>query len=450
MKIIKRLFIVFLVSFTLQGQAGSLASKGNSSFYYDIGGARSISLPPNATVRTTRLSGALELGLGYSCGNFNVAAGLKNALTGVVDQIKNYAVGALTGAISAAPMLILQRVSPGAYDMLQNLMIKAEALVALANKSCEDYEAQIKRGENPYSNWTDLAKQEDWKVQMGSSGYSGSSTDVVTAQQEVQKNNGKNGVHWVGGAKKGGISDPPIKATYDVIKAGYNITMNRTPDADQTSAVPLAASVGRADQLFSSSDEVGQWAVDVLGDVYIKTYDNHITETVPGHGLLPKIESETEKIQTKLIDMVNGTKPLSLENLNEASSQSVLLTRELIEAIKSFDKDEQSLVIEKLSSEAAMARVMEKALYIRRFLLTGAREPNVTYTDAHKFIEDNVNQIDREIENILYEKRVYTEVASKTPGLILALKNKYENRGSTEKKEAGFENKILEEGAVKP
>ncbi len=449
MKIYKLLFIVFLMGLSTYASA-TLVSGRNSSFYYDIGGARSISLPPNAAVRTTQLSGALELGLGYSCGNFNVSAGLKNALTGVVDQIKNYAVGALTGAISSAPMLILQRVSPGAYDMLQNLMIKAEAMVALSNKSCEDYEAQIKRGENPYSNWTDLAKQEDWKVQMGNSGYSGSSTDVVTAQQEVQKNNGKNGVHWVGGAKKGGISDPPIKATYDVTKAGYNITMNRAPDADQTSVIPLAASVGRADQLFDSSDDVGQWAVDVLGDVHIKTYDNHITETVPGHGLLPKIASETEDVQLKLFDLVNGSKSLTLENLGEVSSKSVLLTRELIEAIQSFDKDEQGLVIDKLSSESAMARVMEKALFVRRFLLTGVKEPNVTYTDAHKFVDNNVEQIDWEINNILFEKRVYTEVSSKTPALILALKNKYENRGSTEKKEAGFENKILEEGAVKP
>ena len=449
-KIIRQFFIILLCFSLNEVSAAPLATSGNSAFYYKIGGARSISLPPNANVTTKVFSGALELGFGYSCGNFDYINSLKNAFTGVSDRIKAYTVSVVTGLISSLPMLIVQRVNPGLYDLFQNLSIKAEALVALANKSCEDYEAQIRKGENPYSGWTDLAKTVDWKVQMGNAGYGSSSTGVVEAKRNVQKNNGEKGVPWIGGAKKGGKSQPAIRMTYDVVKAGYNITLNRNPDADVNIAVSPASSVGRADQVFAGSKAVGDWAVDVLGDVHVKTHDNHIVKAIPGHGLSPKIAKETDAFQTKIVDLVNGTKALNLANLEKASSSSVLLTRELVEAIRVLDRSEQAVVISKLSSEAAMSSVMEKALYIRRFIATGAKEPNVLHTDAKAHLDDNLQQMDREINNILFEKRVYAEIASATPALIMELKNQYENRSLTQKKAAESEHKIIQDGAVTP
>ncbi len=58
--------------------------------------------------------------------------------------------------------------------------------------------------------------------------------------------------------------------------------------------------------------------------------------------------------------------------------------------------------------------------------------------------------MDREINNILFEKRVYAEIASATPALIMELKNQYENRSLTQKKAAESEHKIIQDGAVTP
>lgn len=115
----------------------------NSEFYYKIGGARSISVPPNVNVQTYALNGSLEYGLGYSCGNFDPMLGLTNLLNDLQNtgnNLVNGAIGAVQAAIGGLPALIMQRIDPGLYDLFQNALIRVEAILSLANKSCEQFE----------------------------------------------------------------------------------------------------------------------------------------------------------------------------------------------------------------------------------------------------------------------------------------------------------------------
>ena len=447
----KVLFICLMLC-SLHSYSAPLANSNNSEFYYQIGGARSISLPANAGVKTVSLNGAVEYGLGYSCGNFDPTLGLSNILNGIKNSgnnLINGAVGAVTSAIGSLPALIMQRIDPGLYDLFQNALIRAEATLALANKSCEQYEEQINNGQNPYADWTDLSKVIDWKVQMGNQGFGSSKVDVVAAKKTVAKNNGDKGVPWIGGKKAGGQSQAPIKATYDVVKAGYNLTLNRKADETKAPKVPKGSVSPRMVEIWKDPDEASQWAVDVLGDVFIRTFDNHKVETTPGHGLLPKIEKENTQIATNLVKLVSGKSTLSLKNLNEVSSNSVLINADVIKAIRVLGPSEQAIAASKLASEAAMSKVLEKALIIRRMLITGGREPNVSQTEAYKFIQESVLQLDRDINDVLFERRIHTELASHTPKLILDLKNQHKNRSYTQQREAGNEEKLIEDGAVK-
>jgi len=446
--------ILFISLILCSGHAYSapLANSNNSEFYYQIGGARSISLPANAGVKTNVLDASYEYGLGYSCGNFDPIKGVAdaiNGLKGTKDKLITGAVGAVTSAIGSLPALILQRIDPGLYDLFQNALIRAEASIALATKTCEDYEEQIKLGQNPYKGWTDISKAIDWKVQMGSKGYGSSKVGVDTAKKNVAKNNGKNGMPWIGGKKAGGQSQSPIKTTYDVVKAGYNLTLNRKADETKAPKVAKGSVPPRMVEIWKDPDEASQWAVDVLGDVFIRTFDNHKVETTPGHGLLPKIEKENTQIATDLVKLVSGKSTLSLKNLNEVSSNSVLINADIIKAIRVLGPSEQAIAASKLASEAAMSKVLEKALIIRRMLITGGREPNVSQTEAHKFIQESVLQLDRDINDVLFERRIHTELASHTPKLILDLKNQHKNRSYTQQREAGNEEKLIEAGAVK-
>jgi integrating conjugative element protein (TIGR03755 family) len=444
--------LILLFGVASTGTAAPLANSSNSPFYYKIGSGRSISLPPNANVKTLKVRAAAEFGLGYSCGKFDPTLGLSNILNGLANtgnDLINGAIGAVTAAIGALPALIMQRIDPGLYDLYQNGLIRAEAILALANKTCEQYEQQIRNGENPYEEWTELSKAIDWKVQMGTGSYGSSETDVVQAKKEVETNNGKNGTPWIGGTRAGGENQEPIKTTADVVRAGYNITLNRQPD-DTSAPAAGADQQPRLTQIWKKPEEAEQWVVDVVGDVHVRTYDNSPTETVPGHGLLPKIAQKTEENELALIDLVSGTTQPTIENLETVSSDAALINRDVIEAIQGLGPSEQTIAISKLASESAMSNTLEKALTARRLLITGSKEPNVKASPAEDQIEKTVAQLEREIDDVMFERRIHKELASETARIILQLQAAQKSRAGQTQQEAGFDEKSIEEGAIAP
>ena len=87
----------------------------------------------------------------------------------------------------------------------------------------EQLEAEIAQGKNPYADLITLSKGNDWKLQMGIGG-----NDAVTAKEAVEEANGDNGVPWIDGTA-GGVGQPEIRLTGDIVEAGYNINLNRDP-----------------------------------------------------------------------------------------------------------------------------------------------------------------------------------------------------------------------------
>ena len=173
----------------------------DSLWYYEIGGAEPVSPPANAEVVSVTLGGSAQLGLGYSCGKFDPVAAVSNTLNDIrtgADNMMNAMTAAASAAIAALPALILQRANPGFYDLFQNALLKAEETLELATKTCEQMEAEIAAGKNPYADLITLSKGNDWKFQMGVGG-----NDAVTAKEAVESANGDNGVPWMGGQAGG-------------------------------------------------------------------------------------------------------------------------------------------------------------------------------------------------------------------------------------------------------
>ncbi len=409
-------------------QAVPLGSADNSPFYYQIGGATSITSSSGLPAYSPNLmSASVDLGLGYSCGKFSYTAGLRNAVdqvSGITDKLA----AAVQGAIAALPMLIIQRVNPGLYDLLQNIIIKGEAVLALANTSCEQMEAEIKKGNNPYEAWTDLSKMVDWKLEMQQG-----NNDVVTAKKKVEDNNGKNGIPWVGGTRAGGSTagQKPINITSDVVKAGWGMNAGT-----------------RLREVFPTDTTASDWAVAVLGDVNIATYDSHVDKSQPGTGLLPRIEETMTGVSKSLQGLVSGTAQPTLANLRLASSNDLLVTQPVIKAIQDLPLTEQAIVTQKLASEVAMSRNLEKAIFVRRMLLSGRFEPNVVKTAALNHVDNAVKELDRTIDDVLFEKRVHQELVSSTALLLLENATQHQNRGKVQQREAAYDLKPMEDGAV--
>jgi len=383
-------------------------------WYYEIGGAEPVSVPANPAVVSTTLGGSAQLGLGYSCGKFDPVAAVTNTLNDIgsgVDNMMNAMTAAATSAIASLPALILQRANPGLYDLFQNALIKAEETMQLATKSCEQMEAEIAQGKNPYADLITLSKGNDWKVQMGIGG-----NDAVTAKDTVESSNGDNGVPWIGG-QAGGAGQPVLEFTGDIVEAGYNINMNRA--VTDTSPVP-AASATRLSEIWGSPAEARDWTVDVVGENIVTTCDTCRKDSIPGTGLLPKLYQESATVTTEIQNLVSGATPLTLTNLEQITAPGVAITRQVIEAIREMPASEQSLIMGRLVSEISTARTVEKALYARRLLLSGRQVPEVYATEvAREHADNSIAELDKEIENLLFETRVRKEVVSDTVATLL-------------------------------
>lgn len=383
-------------------------------WYYEIGGAEPVSVPANPAVVSTTLGGSAQLGLGYSCGKFDPVAAVTNTLNDIgsgVDNMMNAMTAAATSAIASLPALILQRANPGLYDLFQNALIKAEETMQLATKSCEQMEAEIAQGKNPYADLITLSKGNDWKVQMGIGG-----NDAVTAKGTVESSNGDNGVPWIGG-QAGGTGQPVLEFTGDIVEAGYNINMNRA--VTDTSPVP-AASATRLSEIWGSPAEARDWTVDVVGENIVTTCDTCRKDSIPGTGLLPKLYQESATVTTEIQNLVSGVTSPTLANLDQITAPGVAITRQVIEAIREMPASEQSLIMGRLVSEISTARTVEKALYARRLLLSGRQVPEVYATEvAREHADNSIAELDKEIENLLFETRVRKEVVSDTVATLL-------------------------------
>jgi len=383
-------------------------------WYYEIGGAEPVSLPANPSIVSVTLGGSAQLGMGYSCGKFDPVAAVTHTLNDIgsgLDNMVNAMTAAATGAIASLPALILQRANPGLYDLFQNALLKAEETMQLATKSCEQMEAEIAQGKNPYADLITLSKGNDWKVQMGIGG-----NDAVSAKDSVESANGDHGVPWIGG-QAGGSGQPVLAFTGDIVQAGYNIQLNRP--ITTTSPVPVPSST-RLSQIWSTPAEARNWTVDVVGENIVTTCDTCRKDSIPGTGLLPKLYQESAVVTTHIQNLVSGATQPTLINLEKITAPGVAITRQVIEAIREMPASEQSLIMGRLVSEISTARTVEKALLARRLLLSGRQVPEVYATEvAREHAQNAIAELDQEIDNLLFETRVRKEVVSDTVAVLL-------------------------------
>lgn len=405
---------VALCLITVQSGRTAEAPTEDGVWYYRIGGAEPISAPANPNVVTLTLGASADLRLGSSCGKFDPVLAVRhtlNDIAGGVDNMVAAMTAAATSAIASLPALILQRANPGLYDLFQNGLLKAEETFQLATKSCEQMEFDIASGKNPYADLITLSRGQDWKTQMGIGG-----NDVVTAKKKVETSNGRNGVPWIGG-KAGGSGQPVLQFTGDLVRAGYNIQMNRALTA--SGPVP-PENATRLTELWRTPNDARNWTVDVVGENIVTTCDTCRKDSVPGTGLLPKAHEEADTVAKALQKLVDGLNPPTREHLDEIAAPGIAITRQVVEAIRTMPATEQRLIIARIVSEISTARAVEKALYARRLLLSGRQVPEVYATEvAREHADASIAELDKEIDTLLFETRVRKEVVSDTVSVLL-------------------------------
>ncbi len=387
----------------------------DSLWYYEIGGAQVVPKPLNPTRRSVTIAGSAQLGLGYSCGAFDPVLGVAETLnqvkSGAEDMLRAMTQAA-TGAIASLPALILQRANPGLYELMQNALVGAKLKVDLATKDCRQMEADIAQGKNPYHELIVLSKGNDWKKQMSIGGR-----NAVNAQAQVDLANGANGVPWVLGIPAGGQGQPPLRLTGDVVRAGYNVTLNRA--VGQTAPAPTSVA-GRLRHVWATPHAAASWVTEVVGEHELTTCANCPKTTVPGQGLLTSLTRESTELATKLDAMLASTSPPTRTALADLSSTNVLITREVIDALAELPNSEQAVLKARLVNDIAVNRTLEKAFYARRLLIAGGQIPEVlaiAATTTH--VDSAIATLDSETERLIFEYKARRDIVSDTVQRLL-------------------------------
>lgn len=378
---------------------------------YSIGGGNAVSMGRAAGMRS------LGVGVGWNsnliCGDMNIQTTLKNQLNGVTNgfqQIMSSVIQSATSAVASLPALIIQRADPGLYNLLTNGVLQARMDFDRSKLTCRAMAEKMADTAGGQLGWSQMAEGLALRDAV-------SSTDAVSAVEQAETRRGNNGVPWVGGSNAGGAGQPAIKVVSDVTRAGYNLVNGR--DVADTSSIAADSCASLSCQTWSSPQAAVEWATRVLGEKEQRTCDACTkTETVPGVGLTPLIQEEYDSKLQALQELISKSKNTTPENLREAGSASLPITRGVIEALR--DEPDQNLLSQRLASEVALSSVLEKALLLQRTLLTGKKEPNIATNElAADAVNKESDTLDREIRNLKTELELRRELANNSPMAII-------------------------------
>lgn len=386
------------------------ASGRGSALYYQLGGTDASARAPNAKNLSWMLGLSGSARFNYSCGKFNAALSLQNTLNQFL-KLGPVISNAIQAGIAALPMYILQRAQPGLYELVQTYIRKAEEMVNLSFQSCEQMEQAIKDGKNPYDKYVSLAMGEDWKEQAAAG------QDVVAAKEAVQAKSGIGGFTWVFGNKVGGKDMPPARLVNDSVIAAYNLTMMQ-PATANPGATYTASRLAKA---FSSPTAAAAYATDLIGDIEIASCSEGGCPrkgTQTSVGLERKAEDEIPVVKAQLATVVAASVP-STTDLDAASAPGVLVTRDLVDALRALPKAEHAIAMDRLGQEIALARTVDRALLVRQLLTTGQTIPETLPDQVAGDLQAKTAEVNRAIDDLLYGVRVRREIVSASATKLL-------------------------------
>lgn len=437
-------------------QLGPPSNKaGFSKQYYILGGNDSESHSLFRNQVAVKLGFNADFKFNYSCGKFDIGFSHDNVMNGIANLGATLS-SVLTAGIAALPLYILQRAQPGLYEVFQTYSVKAQALANASLKSCEEMEAQIKAGGDPYADILKMSKSDYWKG--ASAGvYGSNSGDIVATKLDIEKYQaGANaGISWLWGKKAGGsvlttelstgasVAQDPIKPIEDTTRAGYLQALNFNPsmNASQvTTDFSLIAAYKNSTlvKAFKSPKDASDFSTEVLGDAEIVTCDAGVScpvkQTKTAVGLLPRFDKKVQDIKDALYG-VPGTGPFAVVGqlgkeqsdyrvLQALSSPGMPINEDVIQAIRQLPPGPQRVAGDRLAQDIAASKVINEALVIRGVILGGITLPNaVAAAPVTKEATVRLARLETYIDQLLFETRIRKELSNQTAITVLGIRD---------------------------
>ena len=383
--------------------------------YYRIGGGQALRGPAGYGRHTT-IRGAASLSLGYSCGSFDLTENLRqmfNGFTNQLDRAVQSLTYAATGAVTSLPLYLLRQANPNLANMLENTMFRYEEEYNLAVKNCREAERAILAGENPYYDWVSFGARDTWRKSAGSGATADEIEEIVAEQHGC--------ITWLDDEYFCDDSDTrKIPVVEDVAREGYR----RIEAVDAAAGgTPSGAAESRMKKIWPTPDDAAEEILDITGETVITNTRTTPPEGRPPRGIRTAMHEDARQTAEMLTEAVERTVSQDVPTQDELDALGVpglTFTPRLLYTIGTLEPGLRANAIERISTEVALLRAMEKINLARRILLTGSRLPEVEASPARDVIRENaIELLEMEARLLADEYEIRTRAASSTAASII-------------------------------
>lgn len=423
-----------LISCFLPSFAFAISLMPNESdYYYKLGGSSNLYVPPVNNNQTITIGGNFDGRLGFSCNGFNPVVSITNTFQDMKNSAMNIPGGIidnLKGSVAGYPMYKLQQSMPALYNVLQNTASSALNEFTIKVKDCQDVKMTLEEGQSPMESMLSISDSQGWLD--AAKRAKTENVDVTQTAKTIAKKRDEYGLPWIGseGGNSGGKYQKPIKVINDVVIAGYNILLNRTPLNNETkpeAKTPMT-------QNWKTPVDAANWAVKVLGDIHVSASDDKNDKTKhdakAGIGLSALLQSCdssntcTSNVSKALWQLVDKQWPLTEEKLQLVSASNLMITDEIIITIQRLPREEQILTVSKLSEEIAVQNMLDKALMMRRILQAGLQVQEVqNLKPALNMVRFAIKKLDDDIHSLAFENEVRKKMMTETLTLLMDMRS---------------------------
>jgi integrating conjugative element protein (TIGR03755 family) len=408
-----------------------------SEYYYQLGSASDVFVPPVNKDQTVTIGGFINGGV-VNCNLFNPVVSITNTLNDLKDSVFGLPSGVmdnLKGSVAGYPMYKLQQSMPGLYNMLQNTSAGAQNEFALRVANCQETKRNLEAGNSPISGMLSVSDSQGW-LDAAKRVKNGEPVDISKTAKDIAKNSDEYGLPWVHRASgnSGGKNQVPIKVINDVVIAGYNVLLSSSRPLDDTSSVTdVTLKKNHFVAVWPDPTKAANWAVMVLGDIQIShKKDENAHNANAGVGLSPLLQScpKSGSSATCVANVISALwklvdkKWLPTEaNLRKISASNVLITDEIITAIQRMPKEQQIMTVSKLGEEIAIQNLLDEAIMLRHLLQAGMQIQEVQHLKpAQVMVTAALNKLDKEIHSLAFESEVRKKMMTQTLNLIMDLR----------------------------
>ena len=380
--------------------------------YYEIGGAHAISGPASYR-RHARIRGSGELALGYACGEFDLEQNLKqmfNQFTSGLDRAVDTLIYAASGAIASLPLYLLRQANPNLANMLENTMLRYQDDYRLAVKSCEHAEQEVLAGKNPYYDWIKFGRHNSWKK------VTQTNNTVTGIHKRVATEHGC--ITWIGGEQYfcDKSDNREIRVYEGVASEGYRM-LTETGENGPASAIP-----SRLTEYWPTANSAVQDILDITGETTITNARSMPPAGQPPRGLSAAMHEDASKQKDRLNEVIEEShlRAISSQELQQLGGPGLAITPNLLRALRNMNPSLRESAIERISSEIALLRSMEKVNLARRIILVGASLPEVQTSPAREMIiREGLPLLETEARLLKDEYDLRTRAASSTAAVVI-------------------------------